>query len=65
MKIDVKPLDKQFGVYVDDELVGTTKLECDARYHGYRLGLAATNQPTVEYGPGLQGSLQNYPAVVN
>ena len=54
MKIDIQPVEKQFGVFVDGELVGTTKLECDARFRGYRIGLSATNEPKVEYGPGME-----------
>ncbi len=30
-KLEVKGADREFGLYVDDQLVGTSKLDCDAR----------------------------------
>ena len=36
-EIEVKPVGKEFGLYVDGHLIGTTKLECDARFHMYKL----------------------------
>lgn len=37
MKVEVKPLDKGFGLYINDHLLGTTKLECDAMFHKHAL----------------------------
>jgi len=30
-KLEVRGADREFGLYVDDQLVGTSKLDCDAR----------------------------------
>jgi hypothetical protein len=35
--IEVKPVDKTFGVFVNGWLLGTTKLQCDAQMHAYKL----------------------------
>jgi len=36
-KLEVKGKDREFGLYVDDQLVGTSKLDCDARMQMYFL----------------------------
>jgi len=37
MKVSVRPVEKQFGIFIDEHLLGTTKLECDALLHLYKL----------------------------
>lgn len=36
-RVQIRPLEKQFAVYLDGHLLGTTKADCDARFHGYAI----------------------------
>ena len=48
MMVSVKPVGKDFGVYIGEHLLGTTKLECDALFHCYHIQRACGGESVVE-----------------
>jgi hypothetical protein len=52
MILFVEPVGKDYGVYVDGHLLGTTKLQCDALFHCYQLQRACGDKSVV----GIQTS---------
>lgn len=60
MILSVEPVGKDYGVYVDGHLLGTTKLSCDALFHCYQLQRAAGGERVVRiHAPGLLDTCQN------
>lgn len=60
MKLCVQPVGKDYGVYVNGCLLGTSKLQCDALFHCYQLQRACGDQSVVGIqDTGLPDSCQD------
>lgn len=62
MKLSVRPNGKDFGLWCNDELIGTTKSQSDCLYNAYVIQRAAGGESfcRVSIEPGLQSPLPDH-----
>jgi hypothetical protein len=61
MILSVQPVGKDYGVYVDGQLLGTTKLQCDALFHCYHIQRAVGKGVSIDGfpSPGFSDACEN------
>lgn len=65
MKLSVRRNGKDFGLWCNDELIGISKSQSDALYHGYTIQRAAGGESfaRVDIEAGLQSPLGDHKTV--